>query len=126
MKELTGDDPTLLVGAALIAGLKRVQERYDYIVLDAPAVFVSPAIPALASMADAVLFAVRWGSTTRDVAANALALLRKPATVGREPPPNVLAVLTRVDLKSYVRYRPGDAAEFLYDHRTRLAGNSLS
>jgi succinoglycan biosynthesis transport protein ExoP len=124
--ELTDGDPTLFVGAALIAGLKRVQERYDYIVMDAPPVFVSPGIPALASMADAVLFAVRWGSTTRDVAANALALLRKPATVGRDPPPNVLAVLTRVDLKSYVRYRPGDATEFLYDHRTRRAGNSLS
>lgn len=124
--ELTGGDPTLLVGATLIAGLKRVQERYDYIVMDAPAVFVSPGVPVLASMADAVLFAVRWGSTTRDVAANALALLRKPATIGREPPPNVLAVLTRVDLKSYVRYRPGDAAEFLYDHRTRPAAKSLS
>jgi uncharacterized protein involved in exopolysaccharide biosynthesis/Mrp family chromosome partitioning ATPase len=124
--ELTDGDPTLLVGATLVAGLKRVQERYDYIVMDAPAVFVSPGVPALASMADAVLFAVRWGSTTRDVAANALALLRKPATVGRDPPPNILTVLTRVDLKSYVRYRPGDAAEFLYDHRTRLAANSLS
>jgi uncharacterized protein involved in exopolysaccharide biosynthesis len=124
--ELTDGDPTLLVGTALIAGLKRVQERYDYIVMDAPAVFVSPGVPALASMADAVLFAVRWGSTTRDVAANALTLLRKPATVGRDPPPNVLAVLTRVDLKSYVRYRPGDAAEYLYDHRTRPAANSLS
>jgi Mrp family chromosome partitioning ATPase len=123
--ELTDGDPTLLVGAALIAGLKRVQERYDYIVMDAPAVFVSPGVPALASMADAVLFAVRWGSTTQDVAANALALLRKPATVGGEPPPDVLAVLTRVDLKSYVRYRPGDAAEFLYDHRKILAANSL-
>lgn len=124
--ELTAGDPTLLASAALIAGLKRVQERYDYIVMDAPAVFVSPGIPALASMADAVLFAVRWGSTTRDVAANALTLLRKPATVRMDPPPNVLAVLTRVDLKSYVRYRPGDAAEFLYEHRTRLAANSLS
>ncbi|WP_439499216.1 GumC family protein [Bosea sp. (in: a-proteobacteria)] len=124
--ELTAGDPTLLASAALIAGLKRVQERYDYIVMDAPAVFVSPSIPALASMADAVLFAVRWGSTTREVAANALTLLRKPATVRRDPPPNVLAVLTRVDLKSYVRYRPGDAAEYLYDHRARLAANSLS
>ena len=124
--DLTDGGPTLFVGAALIAGLKRVQERYDYIVMDAPAVFVSPGIPALASMADAVLFAVRWGSTTRDVAANALALLRKPATVRKDPPPNVLAVLTRVDLKSYVRYRPGDAAEFLYNHRTRLAGNLMS
>lgn len=124
--ELTDGDPTLLASAALIAGLKRVQERYDYIVINAPAVFVSPGIPALASMADAVLFAVRWGSTTRDVAANALALLRKPATVRRDSPPNVLAVLTRVDLKSYVQYRPGDAAEFLYDHRTRPAASSLS
>lgn len=120
--ELSDGGPTLLVGAALIAGLKRVQERYDYIVIDAPAIFVSPGIPTLASMADAVLFAVRWGSTTRDVAANALELLRRPATVRIDPPPNVLAVLTRVDLRSYVRYRPGDAAEFLYDHRTRLAG----
>lgn len=126
MMELTEGDPALLVGTALIEGLKRVQERYDYIVVDAPAVFVSPGIPALASMADAVLFAVRWGSTTRDVAANALASLRMPATVGREPAPNVLAVLTRVDLKSYVRYRPGDAAEFLYDRRTSLAADSLS
>ncbi len=124
--ELTNGDPTLLVGATLIAGLKRAQERYDYIVMNAPAVFESPGVPALASMADAVLFAVRWGSTTRDVAANALALLRKPATVGRDPPPTVLTVLTHVDLKSYVRYRPGDAAEFLYRHRTRLAANSLS
>ncbi|QJP14843.1 hypothetical protein G3545_15015 [Starkeya sp. ORNL1] len=124
--ELTGGDTTLLVGATLIAGLKGVQERYDYIVMDAPAVFVSPGVPVLASMADAVLFAVRWGSTTRDVAANALALLRKLATIGGEPPPNVLAVLTLVDLKSYVRYRPGDAAEFLYDHRTRPEAKLLS
>lgn len=124
--ELTDGDPTLLVSAALIAGLKRVQERYDYIVMDAPAVFVSPGVPALASMADVVLFAVRWGSTIRDVAANALAALRKPASVRGDRAPNILAVLTRVDLKSYVRYRPGDAAEFLYDHRTRPEANSVS
>lgn len=124
--ELTDGDPTLLVGEALITGLKRMQEHYDYIVMDAPPVFVSPGVPALASIADAVLFAVRWGSTTRDVAANALALLRKPAMVGWEPPPNVLAVLTRVNLKSYARYRPGDAAEFLYDHRKKLAASSSS
>lgn len=125
--ELTDGDPTLLVSAALIAGLKRVQERYDYIIMDAPAVFVSPGVPALASMADLVLFAVRWGSTTREVAANALASLRKPASVRGDRTPNILAVLTRVDLKSYARYRPGDAAEFLYDHRaTRPEANSVS
>jgi Mrp family chromosome partitioning ATPase len=124
--ELTDGDPTLLVSAALIAGLKRVQERYDYIVMDAPAVFVSPGVPALASMADVVLFAVRWGSTTRDVAANALASLSKPASVRGDRAPNILAVLTRVDLKSYVGYRPGDAAEFLYDHRASPGANSVS
>lgn len=124
--ELTDGDPTLLVSAALIAGLKRVQERYDYIVMDAPAVFVSPGVPALASMADVVLFAVRWGSTTQDVAANALASLRRPASVIGDRAPNILAVLTRVDLKSYVGYRPGDAAEFLYDHRASPEANSVS
>lgn len=124
--ELTDGDPTLLVSAALIAGLKRVQERYDYIVMAAPAVFVSPGVPALANIADVVLFAVRWGSTARNVAANALAALRKPASVRGDRAPNVLAVLTRVDLESYVQYRPGDAAEFLYDHRTRPEANSVS
>jgi len=124
--ELTDGDPTLLVSAALIAGLKKVQERYDYIVVDAPAVFVSPGVPTLASVADVVLLAVRWGSTTRDVAANALASLRKPASVRGDRAPNILAVLTRVDLKSYVRYRPGDAAEYLYDHRTRPEVHSVS
>ena len=67
----------------------------------------------LAPMVDKVLFAVKWGSTPREVAQNALELLRRSAFGGDDLRDAITAVITQVDLKRHARYRYGDFSENL-------------
>ncbi len=67
----------------------------------------------LASRVDKVLFAVKWGSTRREVAQNALELVRRSAFGGDDRQEAITAVITQVDLKMHARYRYGDFSENL-------------
>jgi hypothetical protein len=64
-------------------------------------------------MVDKVLLAVKWGSTDREVAQNALGLMQHSAFAGGELRDAVAAVITQVDLKMHARYRYGDFGENL-------------
>ena len=46
--------------------LERLKEDYDYIVIDTPPVLVVPDARIIASMADKLLYVVKWDSTSRD------------------------------------------------------------
>lgn len=78
------------------------RKTYDMIVIDSPPVMaVSDAI-TLAAMADSMMFMVRWGSTPRALAVNAVKLLRSCHA------PLTGTVMTRVDLNRQASYTNGD------------------
>lgn len=108
--------------------LGELRKDYDVVVIDGPPLLVITEARLLASMVDKVLFVVKWGSTRREMAQNALGLLRNHggSTAGRnalttlprhagfvdKKPINIAgAVMTQVDLKKHARSRHGDIAE---------------
>jgi succinoglycan biosynthesis transport protein ExoP len=112
-------DLSFITRGGFLTGQGTARDCYDCIIIDAPTVFESADVSVLAPKVDGVLFAVRWGSTRREVAVNALDYLRKPSVLCGDVPPNIFAVLTRVNLRAHARYRHGDAGEFLWKHRGR-------
>ena len=114
--------------------LGELRKDYDVIVIDGPPLLVITEARLLASMVDKVLFVVKWGSTRREMAQNAVGLLRNPGgsngsrnalmTLPRHPgfldksPINIAgAVMTQVDLKKHARSRHGDIAESIAIYR---------
>jgi capsular exopolysaccharide synthesis family protein len=57
--------------------LAMARKRYDLIVLDTPPVLAVPDARVLSQYADAVVYVVRWNSTTRRMIQSGLALLRQ-------------------------------------------------
>ena len=107
----TADPVTTLAGEAVPRLLRRLEGSYDCVVIDSASLLGATEVRLLASMVDKVLFAVRWGSTPREVAQNALQLLRFAAEDDMRD--TIAAVITQVDLKRHARYRYGDFSENL-------------
>jgi succinoglycan biosynthesis transport protein ExoP len=93
--------------------LRQLEGSYDCVVIDSEPLLSATAARLLASKVDKVLFAVKWGSTPREVAQNALRLLRRSAFGGDDPQDAITAVITQVDLERHARYRYGDLCENL-------------
>ncbi len=91
--------------------LAKLRNEYDCVIVDSPPLLAITEARLLATMVDKVLFVVKWGSTPRDVAQNALGLLRSINVPGREGDNLAGAVMTQVDLKKHARSRYGDVAE---------------
>jgi succinoglycan biosynthesis transport protein ExoP len=91
------------------------------VLIAAPPAFATAQVRLLTSIADTLIFAIRWGSTARETVRNALQLLWQPGLNGRKPSVRIDTVLTRVDMKKHARYRFGDTGEFLINHGTSLA-----
>lgn len=78
------------------------RKTYDMIVIDSPPVMaVSDAI-TISSLADSMLFMVRWGSTPRALAMNSLKMLHACHV------PLIGCVMTRVDLEKQRTYSHGE------------------
>jgi uncharacterized protein involved in exopolysaccharide biosynthesis/MinD-like ATPase involved in chromosome partitioning or flagellar assembly len=92
--------------------LRQLEGSYDCVVIDSAPLLSATEARLLAPMVDKVLFAVKWGSTPREVAQNALGLLRRSA-FGNDLRDAIIAVITQVDLKRHARYRYGDFSENL-------------
>jgi len=93
--------------------LRQLEGTYDCVVIDGAPLLSATEVRLLASMVDKVLFAVKWGSTSREVAQNALELLRRSAFGGNHLRDAVIAVITQVDLRKHARYHYGDFSETL-------------
>lgn len=93
--------------------LRELEVSYDCVVIDGAPLLSATEARLLASMVDKVLFAVKWGSTPREVAQNALGLLRRSAFGGDDLRDAITAVITQVDLERHARYRYGDFSENL-------------
>ncbi|WP_051383167.1 Wzz/FepE/Etk N-terminal domain-containing protein [Bradyrhizobium sp. WSM3983] len=93
--------------------VRQLRERYDCVIIDGPPVLAAIEARLLPSIADKMLFVVKWGSTTREVAQNALGLLRSSWCIENERSDFAAAIVTQVDLKRHAQYRYGDASEFI-------------
>ena len=93
--------------------LRQLEGSYDCVVIDSAPLLSATEARLLAPMVDKVLFAVKWGSTPREVAQNALGLLRRSAFGRDDLRDAITAVITQVDLKRHARYRYGDFSENL-------------
>jgi polysaccharide biosynthesis transport protein len=103
--------------------IRQLRENYDCVIMDGPSLLGIAEARLLATLADTVLFAVKWGTTRRDVARNALALLANPNDLGGERVARTVAIITQVDLKKHARFRYGDVGESMahYDRRAASA-----
>lgn len=102
----------ILAGQRLPLLLRQLSENYDSVIIDGPPLLGIVESRLLAPMVDKVLFVVKWGSTRREVAQNAMSLLRSPdgLTGGVDIP---IVLLTQVDLQAHASYRYGDVGEAL-------------
>jgi hypothetical protein len=102
-------DPVALLGNSQLPDLLRqLRESYDCVVIDSAPLVGAAEARLLVSMVDKVVFAVKWGSTPREVAQYAVNLLRGPSASDRDPAAFASAVITQVDLKKHAEYQYGD------------------
>ena len=104
------DPVTLFAGDQLSRLLHQLRESYDCVIVDGPPLLGVTESRLLAAMADKVLFVVKWGSTRRETAQNAVNVLRSSGLLD-ENRVQPSTVLTQVDLKEHARYRYGDVGE---------------
>ncbi|APF39271.1 hypothetical protein BOQ54_17275 (plasmid) [Chelatococcus daeguensis] len=88
--------------------LTDLRKSYDVIVVGGPPVLGASEARLLPSIADQVLFVVRWASTKRDVAEHALSFLRRFRAMDEPGPGATFAVLSHVKLKQQARLSFGD------------------
>jgi Mrp family chromosome partitioning ATPase len=105
------DPLAIFAGAHLREFLHRLRDNYDCVFIDSPPLLGIAESRLLRTLADKVLFIIKWGSTRREVAQNALHLLREPIEDDDDRSPNTSAIITQVNLRRHAKYRYGDAAE---------------
>jgi succinoglycan biosynthesis transport protein ExoP len=110
------DPLVLFAGAQMPRLLHQLRENYDCLIIDGPPVHGSTATRLFAALADEILFVVKWGSTRREVAQNALNQLRSPGSSAEQQRQPVSALITQVDLKKHARYAYGDAGEYFLNY----------
>jgi polysaccharide biosynthesis transport protein len=111
-------DPLVLFAREQMQRLVRqLRESYDCVIIDGPPVLGSVEARLLSSIVDKLLLVVKWGSTRRELAQNALSLLRESGCLDKDRSDLAIAIVTQVDLKKHARYRYGDVGEFLAKHR---------
>lgn len=99
--------PTDLLESDKMRELLQVcRENYDLIVLDSAPVASVNDTKVAASLADRVVFIVRWGKTIESAARDSLRSLRE---AGIEP---AGAVLAQIDLRKHAQYRYGDIGQY--------------
>ena len=104
MAKIAVNPGALINGRDFPERLRELRERYDLIVIDSAPVLGMPESRLLATMADQVVLAVRWGSTGRNTAKHTVReLLDTGARIAG-------VVLTRVNVRQHARAGYGDAA----------------
>ena len=107
------DPVTIFADGKLHNTLQELRNHYDLIIIDGPPLLGVAEAGLLASLADTVLFAVKWGVTRSDVAQNAVRELQTLGWSDRTIAERVRAVVTHVNLKRHASYKYGDAVELL-------------
>ncbi len=116
-----GVDPVRLFATEQLPQLlQQLRTRYDCIIIDSAPLLAVTETRLLAPLADTVLLAVQWAKTRREVARNALALMRTTSLVEDDGAGRVVSALTQVDIRKHARYRYGDSGEFLVEYAQYL------
>jgi succinoglycan biosynthesis transport protein ExoP len=110
------DPMTLFANGRLSRLLYALRESYDCVIVDGPPLMSAAEARLLVKLADKVLFVVKWDSTKREVAQNAVKLLRDAGCFDNERITHPAAVVTQVNLKEHARYRYGDVAEYFKEY----------
>ena len=113
------DPMTVFASEALQNVLNEIRKRYDFVVIDGPPLLGFTESILLSSLVDTVLFVVKWGSTRRDIAENAIGELRAFGWSEQTVAERVRAVVTHVKLKQHARYHYGDSVELLIRRGSR-------
>jgi polysaccharide biosynthesis transport protein len=120
-----GADPMSLVASGDMASLlQRLRNEYDYVIIDSAPLLAIAEARLLASMADKIVFVVKWGRTRREVARNALGLLPHAVLGDDDARSRVAAGVARVNLKKHARYGYGDSGECLVDYGSYFSGSN--
>jgi polysaccharide biosynthesis transport protein len=115
-------DPLALVANEQMSSLlQELRDSYDCVIIDGPPVLGATEARLLPALADRVLFVVKWGDTRRDVAQNALRLLRDAGCLDKEWDELPVAIITQVNLKQHARYGFGDTGELRMRYRKYYA-----
>ena len=97
----TPNSAEILGSNAMRRFISVLSETYDVVLLDTPPVMAVSDARIVAQLADYVIFLVRWERTPRELAVNAVRLLRDMRkTIG--------VVLTQVNVRRHARYGYGD------------------
>jgi polysaccharide biosynthesis transport protein len=97
----TPNAPDVLESEAMRNALALFLERYELVILDCPPVMAFSDSRIICRLADYTIFLIFWAKTPREVALNALSLLRTVTD-------RVGIVVNKVDLAKHVRYGYGD------------------
>ncbi len=100
---------------ALSAQIDEMRDRFDMIIVDAPAILKSRDAKVLANLADDMLVVVEWGKTP----AGALKAARE--VLG---PIDVGVVLNRVNMKAHANFAYGDMAQYAHKMRSRRGASA--
>jgi uncharacterized protein involved in exopolysaccharide biosynthesis/Mrp family chromosome partitioning ATPase len=110
-----GAPPDFLTPQSVYGLLGELRKRYDYIVIDSPPLLGVSDGRILSMHADATVFVVRWGHTSREAATAGVKILRDVSA-------NIAgAVLTRVDTKKHAQYGQGDGLQYYESFRKYYA-----
>ena len=84
---------------------RQLSDAYDFVIIDGPSLLESPEARLLAGWADHVLLAIRWGSTSREMAQSYAASIRSDWSISTPPRiPDFSSVLTRADPSQHDRF----------------------
>lgn len=89
-------------GAGVAELITRLSQHYDHIIIDSPPVLAVADTRVLASLADRVIYLIKWNATPRDAVRNGVKLLR---SVGA---PLFGVTLSQVNQRKHDRYGYGD------------------
>jgi polysaccharide biosynthesis transport protein len=87
-----------------------LSEQFDYVLLDTPPLMAVTDARIAAKLADYVIFLVRWEQTARELAVNALKLMR-------DVNKNVGVVLSQVNVRRHAKYGYGDYGTYYSKYR---------
>jgi polysaccharide biosynthesis transport protein len=110
------DPMYLFTGSQLSRLLNQLRDNYDCLIVDGPPVLRATEARLLATLADQLVFVVKWGSTPRDVALNAINQLRRTGYSGNDPHNWLRAVVSQVNPRKHARYKYRDVGAYFSPH----------
>ena len=94
----------ILANPKLSSLFRQLSDAYDFVIIDGPSLLESPEARLLAGWADHVLLAIRWGSTSREMAQSTLHQFARLEHLDAAQDTRFSSVLTRADPSQHDRF----------------------